>query len=224
MLDILIVEDTIAIGKTVCDFLVNAGYHTKHCISGEEAMEVLETTNVKLVVLDVMLPAMDGFAVCKKIREEDNIPILIISAKTDKEDKINGLRLGADDYIEKPIDIDILLAKIDGIFKRQYKKEEMFDGDLKLDILSKRAYIKNHDLELSTKEYELLFLLLSNAGKVLTKEWIFNKIWGYDSFSELQTLTVHIKWLREKIEEDGKNPKRILTVWGTGYRYETEEQ
>lgn len=223
MLDILIIEDTVAIGKTVCDFLINAGYHVRHCTSGEDAMEVLEMTNVKLVILDVMLPGMDGFAVCKKIREEDNIPILIISAKTDKEDKINGLRLGADDYIEKPIDIDILLAKIDGIFKRQYKKEEIIDGDLKLDLLSKRAYIKDKDLVLSTKEYELLLLLLSNAGKVLTKEWIFNKIWGYDSFSELQTLTVHIKWLREKIEEDGKNPKRILTVWGTGYRYETKQ-
>lgn len=156
---------------------------------------------------------MDGFAVCQRIREKGNTPVFVVSAKTEKDDKLNGLLLGADDYIEKPYDIDILLAKIKGIFKRRYLVDEISDGNLKLNKSSRIAYQDNKPLDMTAKEFDLLWLLMENRGKVLSKDYIFNQIWGVDSFSEPQTLTVHIKWLRQKIEEDGKNPKRIQTVW-----------
>lgn len=224
MTDIIIVEDTIEIGNLLKDFLIKEGYAACLCVSGEEAIEQLEQKNAKLILLDVMLPGMDGFAVCQRIREDSDVPILIISAKVEKEDKLNGLLLGADDYIEKPIDMDILLAKIKGIFKRRFDLDVLIDGNLKIDKCKKLAFINEKDIKLTLKEYELLVFLIENSGKVLKKEWIFNKIWGFDSFSEIQTLTVHIKWLREKIEKDQKDPKRIVTVWGTGYRYEKWDQ
>lgn len=166
-----------------------------------------------------MLPEMDGFAICRKIRETSNIPILIVSAKTEKNDKLNGLLLGADDYIEKPYDIDIILAKIKGIFKRRYSLDEISDGDLRLNKINKVVYKNDSPIDMTAKEFDLLLLFMENKGRVLYKEYIFNEIWGSDSFSEPQTLTVHVKWLREKIEKDPKNPKRILTVWGVGYKF-----
>jgi DNA-binding response OmpR family regulator len=167
-----------------------------------------------------MLPGIDGFAVCQKLRQDNNVPVIIVSAKTDKEDKLNGLLLGADDYIEKPYDIDILMAKVKGIFKRRYESSVMVDGNLKVDKLQRKVFCNDRELEMTSKEFDLLLLLLENKSRTLKKEWIFNKIWGFDSFSEPQTLTVHIKWLRQKIEDDPKNPVRLQTVWGVGYRFE----
>ncbi|MEE0859435.1 MAG: response regulator transcription factor [Acutalibacteraceae bacterium] len=220
MIDVLVVEDNIEMGTLLCDFLKSEGYAVMHCETGEDALEYFENNNVKLVVLDVMLHNMDGMAVCKKIRENSNTPIIIVSAKTEKDDKINGLVLGADDYIEKPYDIDILLAKINGIFKRRYKTDCITDGNIKLDRVRRVLYKDDIKIDITQKEFELLTLLMENEGKTLSKEMLFNKIWGFDSFSEIQTLTVHIKWLREKIEENSKKPQRIVTVWGVGYRYE----
>ena len=176
---------------------------------------------VVLIVLDIMLPGIDGFAVCRKIREESDTPILIVSAKVEKEDKLNGLILGADDYIEKPYDIDIMLAKIAGIFKRRYAVDELIDGDIRVNKVSRTVCRNDIPIEMTVKEFELLVLLIENKGRILTKEYLFNQIWGSDSFSEQQTLTVHIKRLRQKIEDDPKNPKHIQTVWGVGYKYES---
>lgn len=176
---------------------------------------------VVLIVLDIMLPGIDGFAVCRKIREESDTPILIVSAKVDKEDKLNGLILGADDYIEKPYDIDIMLAKIAGIFKRRYAVDELIDGDIRVNKVSRTVCRNDIPIEMTVKEFDLLVLLIENKGRILTKEYLFNQIWGSDSFSEQQTLTVHIKRLRQKIEDDPKNPKHIQTVWGVGYKYES---
>ncbi len=221
MTDILIVEDNKELAGLLCDFLRAENYVVTVAETGEKALKLYERYGAKLLVLDIMLPGMDGFAVCKKIREESNTPILIVSAKTEKEDKLNGLLLGADDYIEKPYDIDIMLAKIAGIFKRRYAQEEITEGELKINKVSRIVYKKEIPLELTAKEFDLLLLLVENKGKPLTKEYLFREIWGSDSFSEQQTLTVHIKWLRQKIEDDPKNPKRILTVWGVGYKYES---
>lgn len=220
MCDILIVEDNIEIGTLLSDFLVAEGYTVYLADSGEKALSYFEDNPVKLVILDIMLPGIDGFAVCSRLREHNNTPILIVSAKVDKEDKLNGLLRGADDYIEKPYDIDILIAKIKGIFNRRYDSSFLIDKNIKLDKQNRLAYCNDIKLNLTTKEFDLLLLLMENKGKVLKKEYIFDKIWGLDSFSEAQTLTVHIKWLREKIEKEPKNPKRLLTVWGTGYRFE----
>ena len=221
MTDILIVEDNKELATLLCDFLRGENYTVKVAETGEKALSLYESNGARLIVLDIMLPGIDGFAVCKKIREESNTPILIVSAKNEKDDKLTGLTLGADDYIEKPYDIDIMLAKISGIFKRRYAVDEIIDGDIRINKASRSVYKNNIEIEMTAKEYELLVLLMENKGKAMTKEYLFNQIWGSDSFSEQQTLTVHIKWLRQKIEDDAKNPKRILTVWGVGYRYES---
>ena len=220
MVDILIVEDNRELSELLCDFLRAEHYHVAVAESGEKALKLYGEEGAKLVILDIMLPGMDGFAVCKKIRERGNTPILIVSAKTAKEDKLNGLIVGADDYIEKPYDIDLMLAKIDGIFKRRYALDTLSDGELIVNRAARTVTRGGKVLEMRAKEFDLLVLLMEQKGRALNKEYIFNQIWGNDSFSEPQTLTVHIKWLREKIEEDPKHPKRILTVWGVGYRYQ----
>ena len=214
MTDILIVEDNKELSTLLCDFLRGENYTVSVAESGEKALSLYERYGAKLIVLDIMLPGIDGFAVCKKIREESNTPILIVSAKTGKEDKLSGLILGADDYIEKPYDIDILLAKIAGIFKRRYAVDELICGDIRINKLSRTVYKNGTPIDMTAKEYDLLLLLAENKGKTLTKEYLFNQIWGFDSFSEQQTLTVHIKWLRQKIENDPKKPQKVQTVWG----------
>ncbi len=218
--DIIVVEDNIEMAALLCDFINAEGYSTAHFTSGEDALSFFEKEGARLVILDVMLTGMDGFGVCKKIRESSNTPIIIVSAKTEKDDKLNGLILGADDYIEKPYDIDILLAKIKGIFARRYNSEIISDGFLKINKSKRTVYKGETPVDLNQKEFDLLCLLMENSGKTLGKEMLFNKIWGFDSFSEPQTLTVHIKWLRQKIEDDPKKPVHIITVWGVGYRYE----
>lgn len=220
MTDIMVVEDNQEIALLLCDFLKNEGYSVQHIANGNDAVAYFNTEGAKLLVLDIMLPGMDGFAVCQKIRENSNTPILIVSAKNQKNDQLNGLLLGADDYIEKPYDIDILLAKIKGIFARRYLSSVFSDGFLKIDKNKRQVYQGDKLLELTQKEFDLLNLLTENSGKTLSKEFLFDKIWGFDSFSEPQTLTVHIKWLRQKLEDDPKKPVHILTVWGVGYRYE----
>ncbi len=221
MTDILIVEDNKELANLLCDFLRMENYTVSVADTGEKALSLYEKYGARLIVLDIMLPGIDGFAVCRKIREESNTPIIIVSAKTEKEDKLNGLVLGADDYIEKPYDIDIMLAKIGGIFKRRYAVDEIIEGDICVNKISRTVYKNDTPVEMTAKEYDLLVLLMENKGKALSKEYLFNQIWGSDSFSEQQTLTVHIKWLRQKIENDPKNPQKILTVWGVGYKYES---
>lgn len=220
MLDILIVEDNKEIGMLLCDFLRKENYTVSVAETGEKVMALYEKYGARLIVLDIMLPGMDGFAVCSKIRESSNTHILIASAKTEKADKLKGLNLGADDYIEKPYDIDILLAKIRGIFKRKYALEEIVEGNLKLNTVTHTLLVDGKEVDVTIKEFELLKLLIENKNVTLKKEYIFNTIWGSDSDSELQTLTVHIKWLREKVEEDARKPKHIITEWGVGYRFE----
>ena len=220
MADIIVVEDDKEIGELLMDFLVAEGYDTYLAPTGEEALEVYEDEGAKLIILDIMLPGMDGLAVLSSIREMGNAPVIIVSAKNAKEDKLDGLNLGADDYVAKPYDIDILLAKIKGIFKRRYSSENMTDGNIIVDKTAHKIYLDGNEVAVTIKEYELLVYLMENKGKVIKKEELFNTIWGFDSESEPQTLTVHIKFLREKFEEDPKNPKRILTVWGVGYRFE----
>ncbi len=220
MVDILIVEDNREISSLLKDFLEKENYIVSVADTGEKALSVYEKYGAKLVLLDVMLPGIDGFNICSKIRENANTPIIILSAKIGKEDKLNGIILGADDYIEKPVDIDILLAKINGIFKRRYDIDKIVEGNLTLNVAQKILTVNEKEYELTVKECELLKILIENKNTTLKKEYLFNMIWGSDSDTELQSLTVHIKWLREKIEDDPKNPKHLITVWGVGYRFE----
>jgi len=220
MVDILIVEDNEELCSLLCDFLRNENYTVSTAGSAEKALSLFEKYGARLVLLDIMLPKADGFAVCKRIRERDNTPIIVLTARTDKEDKLNGILLGADDYIEKPYDIDILIAKIKGIFRRRLAIDKLTDGDITLDLADGTAEKGGVPINMTAKEFELLHLLMANKGQTLGKDFLFSRIWGADSESEPQTLTVHIKWLREKVEEDPKNPRRIITVWGKGYRWE----
>lgn len=224
MTDILLVEDYGELNTLMCTFLEKAGYRVKGADTGEAALEFLEQEAVKLVILDVMLPGMDGFAVCGAIRERSSIPILFLSARVDKEDQMNGFLLGADDYVEKPVDMDILQAKVKALMRRNYdlkQKNTVLDsGALSVDREAKQVFLNHREVVLTGKEYELLLLFVENPGKTLHKDFLFQRVWGIDSFSENQTLTVHIKTLRNKIEEDPRQPKRILTVWGVGYKYE----
>jgi len=220
VLDILIVEDNKEIGMLLCDFLRKENYTVSVAETGEKALTLWEKYGAKLIVIDIMLPGMDGFSVCSKIRESSNTHILIASARVEKHDKLKGLYLGADDYIEKPYDVDILIAKIKGIFKRKYGQEEIVEGNLRLNTVQQSVLVDGQKTEVTEKEFELLKLLIENKNVTMKKEYLFNNVWGSDSESELQTLTVHIKWLREKIEEDPKKPKHIITEWGVGYRFE----
>ena len=219
-MDILIVEDNKELLTLLTDFLRADGYTVSVAESGEKALSLYEKYGARLVLLDINLPGMDGFAVCEKIRKEGNTPIIMLTARVSKEDKLNGIILGADDYIEKPYDIDILLAKIKGIFKRRFAEDIITEGDISLNLVTQSVTKGDKVIDMTAKEFELLKLLVENKGQTMTKDGLFNSIWGIDSESETQTLTVHIKWLREKIESDPKNPTHIVTVWGKGYRWE----
>ena len=220
MTDIIIVEDNREIATVLKDFLEQKHYRVTVASSGEAALEHFALHGCKLFILDLMLPGIDGFRVCTKIRETSNAHILMVSARGSKEDKLRGLLTGADDYIEKPYDVDLLMAKIDGIFKRKYAISQLKDQEICLDLVKETVTVKGQMVEMTSKEFALLRLLMENKGVNLQKDYLFNSIWGSDSDSELQTLTVHIKWLREKIEKNPKNPKHIITQWGKGYRYE----
>lgn len=224
MIDILLVEDNYELSTLISGFLSRDGYTVKVCDSGEEAIRYLEKESVKLLLLDIMLSGIDGFAVCSTVRKNGTVPIVIMSAVTDKDSKLKGYEIGADDYLEKPIDIDLLRVKIRAIMARNYDNKQnnkiLTCGDMTIDFDAMTINKAGEVLELNVKEYELLTLLIKNAGKTLNKDYIFDEIWAADSFSENQTLTVHIKRLRDKIENNPKNPERIITVWGVGYKYE----
>lgn len=224
MKDILLVEDNMEIAGLTRLFLEKAGYEIEHIANGDEAIAYLSANKVKMLLLDLMLPGADGFAICRSARKQGNVPVLIISARSEKEDKMTAYRLGADDYIEKPFDMDLLLVKIQALMNRIYpiqrENERILSGDMEIDCSAHKVWIQHKEISLNVKEYELLYLFVQNPGKVLDKDYIFNEIWGAYSESENQTLTVHIRMLRDKIEKDKKNPKRIQTVWGVGYRYE----
>ncbi|MBQ1894675.1 MAG: response regulator transcription factor [Clostridiales bacterium] len=219
MIDILIVEDDKELAELITDFLREEGYVVTNVDSGDRAIELYEKYGAKLVILDINLPDVNGFAVCSRLREIADTPILIVSARTDKEDKINGFDLGADDYIEKPYDIDVLIAKIKGIFKRRYQQDIISASGVTLNLVDRTAVIDGNPVELPSKEFDLLSLLIENHGKALKKEFLFNTVWGSDSDSEIQTLHVHINRLRQKLGDDPKNAKRLLTVWGVGYKF-----
>lgn len=224
MKDILLVEDNKELAKLIQAFLNKEGFSCYHKTNGEQALNWLKDNSPHVILLDIMLPGMDGFAFCQAVRHISQIPIFIMSARSTKSDQLMGFELGADDYIEKPVDPDILVAKIKALSLRlknqQNNLNTLVSGDIKINKDARKVYLKDKLLELNVKEYELLLLLVENAGKTLHKDYLFNQIWGCNSMSENQTLTVHIKMLRSQIEEDSRCPKRIKTVWGVGYRYE----
>ena len=219
MNDILIVEDNKEISGLLSDLLRAENYIVTAVDNGEKALSVFERYGARLVLLDIMLPGIDGFYVCEKIRKTSDTPIIILSAKVDKDDKLNGLILGADDYMEKPYDIDILIAKINGIFKRKYAQEVIVEDNLTLNTVTETLQVDGKDVVVTTKEFDLLTFLAEHPNHVYTKEDLFREIWDMDSVGDIATVTVHIKKIREKIEANTAKPKYIETIWGVGYRF-----
>ena len=222
---ILIVEDELDLANIIKDYLVKELYEVEICTEGDKAIEIFDKFKPSLVILDLMLPGMNGYEICKNIRIKSTIPILILSAKIDEFDKVKGLNLGADDYITKPFRPRELLARVNA----QLRRSQVFNKEILeiIDIENIRIYTKEYkvekngrDLDLSRNEFELLVFLSKNPKQVFSREQLYERIWGFDSYGDLNTVTVTINRLRQKIEDNPKNPKYILTVWGVGYKFE----
>lgn len=225
---ILIVEDDEAIAQLEKDYLEVNNYEVTVENNGEVGLKRAIEGDYDLFILDLMLPKMDGFEVCQKIRELKNTPILLVSAKKDDIDKIRGLGLGADDYITKPFSPGELVARVKAHMSRferlvgsngQGKKNIIEIRGLRIDTDSRIVSVNGDDVQLSSKEFELLLFLVENPNRVISKEELFQAIWGQDSFGDAKTVTVHIKKVREKIEIDSSKPQYIETIWGIGYRF-----
>lgn len=222
MIDVVIVEDNQELGEIIQDFLIAEGYLVQWFTKGEAALVFLRREQVRMVLLDIMLADSDGYTICQRLRKESAIPILMMSARSAIADKLLGYELGADDYIEKPFAIELLLAKIKSMLRRlahALPQGIIEDGELIIHQDEQQVLWQGKQVNLSHKEYELLLLFIHHKGKVLRKEFLFQSVWGDLSVSELATLTVHINTLREKLEADPRHPQRIKTVWGIGYQY-----
>lgn len=225
---ILVVDDEPAITKSIQFSLEKEGYQVLVANDGQEAVELAKQENPDLAIIDIMLPTVDGYDVCRTIRQEMPIPIIMLSAKGEEIDKVLGLEIGADEYVTKPFSLRELLARVKALLRlvarhrdvkaREPERIEM--GDLVIDLNRHEVLLNNKPLVLTLKEYELLKLLALNANKVLTREYLIEQVWGYEFAGEGRTVDVHIHWLREKIERDPDNPTRIQTVRGVGYRFE----
>ncbi|OWA33306.1 DNA-binding response regulator [Saccharibacillus sp. O16] len=225
---ILIVEDDLAIAEIERDYLEIDGFTVEIADNGITGIERGSSGEFNLILLDVMLPGADGFAVCRKLRETLDIPILMVTARQEDIDKIRGLGLGADDYIVKPFSPGELVARVKANLAqyerlRQRAGGAIGGGELKVGQIvirpqSRRVYVRGEELTLKNKEYELLLFLVEHVDMVLAKETLYEKIWGYDAVGDSATVAVHINRLREKIEDNPSDPKMIQTVWGAGYR------
>lgn len=223
---IYIVEDEEHIGQLLKYNLEANGYKTAVFTTGEDLLNKCIYTAPNLFILDVMLPGMDGFEVCKFIRQNaslKNIPIIMLTAKNDEFDKVLGLEIGADDYITKPFSVRELLARIKAIFRRvggSVTNENIISHDkITLDCVRYEVYKNNVLLDMTLKEFELLKLLMQNKGKVMSRDILLEKIWGFDYYGETRTVDVHIRYLRQKIEDDDSNPVYIETIRGIGYKF-----
>lgn len=220
---VLVVDDEKLIVKGIRFSLEQDGMEVDVAYDGEEALELAEANQYDIILLDVMLPKLSGFEVCQKIREFSNVPIIMITAKGDDMDKIMGLDYGADDYMTKPFNILEVKARIKAIMRRIVSKQDrkafLEDGDVKLDCEGHRVYIQGKEIGLTSKEFEVLELLMSNPNKVYGRESLLHTIWGKDYPGDVRTVDVHIRRLREKIELNPGEPKYVHTKWGVGYYF-----
>ena len=223
---ILVVDDEDHIVELISYNLINSGYSVLTANNGIDAVRIAKEDNPNLILLDLMIPGLDGYDVCKAIRSDvntKNISIIMLSAKGEELDKILGLELGADDYITKPFSIRELLARIKAILRRTKslsESEEIYRcNDMCINFERREVTILDNKIDLTLKEFELLEILVKNRGKILTRETLLDKIWGYEYVGEARTIDVHIRYLRKKIEVDDKNPRFIETIRGVGYRF-----
>jgi two-component system OmpR family response regulator len=222
---ILVVEDDLNLLATLKYNFLKEGYDVITAVDGAGALETARREKPDLMVLDIMLPGLSGFEVCRILRKETDVPILMLTAKVEEVDKIVGLEIGADDYMTKPFSMRELLARIRAMLRRAEMarpepelKPALRIGDLEIDSARHRASLGGKTLELSPKEFDLLAFLAQNKGLVFSREQLLEKVWGYDYAGETRTVDVHIRWLRQKIESDPAKPKILVTVRGTGYK------
>jgi DNA-binding response OmpR family regulator len=231
---VLIIEDDASLAEIERDFLEIEGIETYMASDGKTGLDEARKGAYDLILLDLMLPGLDGLSLCRAIRNEIDIPILMVSAKRDEADKIRGLGLGADDYITKPFSPSELVARVKANLA-QYKRiqntspaaetsalpsgDEIKTGEITVNKASRRVFARGLEVGCTNKEYELLLFLMSNPDRVFSKEALYDRIWGEDAYGDIKTVVVHINRLREKIETDPSNPSYIKTVWGAGYRF-----
>ncbi len=223
---IIMIEDDRLISEPVARTLRGAGYDINVANGGRTGLEMVLAQKPDLVILDIMLPEMDGWEVCKAIRETSLVPILMLTALNEEIDRVLGLELGADDYLTKPFSTRELLARIKATLRRvEFDRAGLTEdqaitvGDMRIELASRRVFRGGQKLDLRYKEFELLSLLVTHTGEVVTRAEIFDKVWGTDWLGDMRTLDVHIRWLREKLEADPSNPQYIQTVRGVGYRF-----
>ena len=232
---ILVVEDEIALQETLVYNLKREGYDVVATSDGLSAIEMARNTPPDLIILDIMLPGMDGFEVCRTLRKEISTPVLMLTARDNEIDRVVGLEVGADDYITKPFSMRELIARVKANLRRVRMVREEFDKEipallknkllifdnLMIDLDRREISLDGQPILLKPKEYELMVYLAENQGRLLSRETILERVWGWDYFGGSRTVDVHIRWLREKIEKDPANPIRIVTVRGAGYRFES---
>lgn len=222
---ILIIEDDKSISELQKDYLEMSGYEVECAFDGDTGLDYIKNHSFDLIILDLMLPGRDGFDILKQVADSKQIPILIVSAKSEEAYKIKGLNLGADDYITKPFGMGELVARVNSHLKRYEKfrhttKKKLIEvGSLSIDKEDRRVYVDGNEVFLPQKEFDLLLFLVENPNRVYSKEELFERVWGYDSLSDASTITVHIARIREKIETKPDKNKYIETVWGAGYRF-----
>jgi DNA-binding response OmpR family regulator len=227
---ILVIEDDTAIAEVERDFLEMSGFEVFHETDGIKGRERALAGGFDLILLDLMLPGINGYEICRSIREKIDIPVLMVTARIEDIDKVRGFGLGADDYISKPFSPTELVARVKAHISRyrrlkggtgstQGKNEEIDLGRLRIKPATRRVYVDDNEITLTNKEYELLLFFVSNPEMVFSKERLYDQIWGEDMYGDLKTVTVHINRLREKIEKDPSKPEYIHTIWGSGYRF-----
>ncbi len=217
---VLIVDDELRIRKLIADFLTREGYSTLEADNGSVALELLSNIQIDLVILDVMMPEHDGWTVCRELRKKSNIPIIMLTAKSEEVDQLFAFEIGADEYVTKPFSPKVLTARVNALFRRlEREKATVYDG-LEINTAARQVSINDQSLDLSPKEYELLTYLTENNGKALSRQQILNQVWSYDYFGDLRTVDTHINRLRTKL---GDKSTLVQTIRGYGYRFEAEK-
>jgi DNA-binding response OmpR family regulator len=222
---ILLVEDEATVRETVAAGLQAEGYTVLTAGDGMTGLRLAREETPDLIVLDLMLPEMDGLSVCRILRRESDVPIIMLTARGTEMDKIVGLETGADDYVVKPFSLGELMARVRANLRRleggsRQARTRLTSADLVLDLIARRAYREGLEIRLTHKEFDLLAELMRNKGAVLSRDLLLTQVWGYDYVGDSHTVDVHVRWLREKIEVDASQPRRITTVRGVGYRFE----
>jgi DNA-binding response OmpR family regulator len=223
---VLVVDDDLTVRDVVRRYLELAGHQVALADNGEDALAWIARHEPDLVVLDLMLPGIDGLEVCRRLRRTSSVPVVMLTALGEEENRIAGLQLGADDYVTKPFSPRELALRVTSVLRRSGAvvppvAKVLTDGDLRVDVAARAATLRGAELALTTREFDLLVFLLSHPGEAFTREQLLEKVWGWD-FGDQSTVTVHVRRLREKIEREPAKPNRISTVWGVGYRYDRQ--